>query len=104
MATPPDEAAKAAIWELLQEAERVGVGVTFEPDAEGWRVHYVDLDDWPAYQEYNLSAGPLSNAYNLNVACQAALKPLRDHGERLAWYREKYLPEQERRKTEREGT
>jgi sugar phosphate isomerase/epimerase len=48
VATPPDEAAKSAIWELLQEAARLGVGVAFEPEREGWQIHYIDLDDWPA--------------------------------------------------------
>lgn len=39
------------------------------------RVHYL-VEDWPAVQEYQLSAGPLSDAYDLQTAASTALRPL----------------------------
>jgi hypothetical protein len=68
-----------AIGELLQAAAQHGLGVAFEPDGEGWRIGYI-LHDWPAYQEYNLPGGTLSNAYDLHIAAAAALKPLIELG------------------------
>lgn len=62
-----------------------GLGVAFEPDGEGWRISYV-LHDWPAYEEYDLPYGPLSNAYDLHIAAAAALKPLIELGERAEKY------------------
>ena len=70
-----------AITELLQAAAQHGLGVAFEPDGEGWRISYI-LRDWPAYQDYDLPAGELSNAYDLHIAAAAALKPLVEIGER----------------------
>ncbi|MFE7111744.1 hypothetical protein ACFU98_29370 [Streptomyces sp. NPDC057575] len=64
-----------AIGDLLATAQRHQIGVAFEPDGEGWRIHYL-VDDWPAVEEYELSAGPLSDAYDLQTASSAALRPL----------------------------
>jgi hypothetical protein len=51
------------------------------PTPEGWRISYI-LHGWPAYDEYDLPSGPLSNAYDLHIAAAAALKPLVELGER----------------------
>ena len=75
-----------AIAELLQAAAQHGLGVAFEPDGEGWRVSYVMQRDWPAYEDYKLAGGQLSNAYDLHVAAAAALKPLVELGERCERY------------------
>ncbi|WP_093803906.1 hypothetical protein [Streptomyces sp. Wb2n-11] len=64
-----------AVGDLLATAHRHQVGIAFEPDGDGWRIHYL-VDDWPAVEEYQLSAGPLSDAYDLQVAASAALRPL----------------------------
>ncbi|HZC99737.1 MAG TPA: hypothetical protein VFA46_05955 [Actinomycetes bacterium] len=79
--SPISPEALQAIGELLQAAAQHGLGVAFEPDDEGWRISYI-LYDWPAYQEYDLPSGPLSNAYDLHIAAAAALKPLIEMGER----------------------
>jgi hypothetical protein len=83
--SPISPEALQAIGELLQAAAQHGLGVAFEPDGEGWRISYI-LDDWPAYQEYNLPAGLLSNAYDLHIAAAAALKPLIEMGRRAEQY------------------
>jgi hypothetical protein len=44
------------------------------------------LHDWPAYEEYDLPSGPLSNAYDLHIAAAAALKPLIELGGRAEKY------------------
>ncbi|MFD6279470.1 hypothetical protein ACFWFI_28465 [Streptomyces sp. NPDC060209] len=72
-----------AIGDLLATAHRQQIGVAFEPDGDGWRLHYL-VDDWPAVEEYELSAGPLSDAYDLQVAASAALRPLVKMGHSLA--------------------
>lgn len=74
-----------AIGELLQAAAQHGLGVAFEPDGEGWRVSHI-IDDWPAYQEYEMKGGQLANAYDLEIAAKAALKPLVELGERAERY------------------
>lgn len=76
----------AAVADLLQAAAQHDLGVAFEPDGEGWRVSYVMQRDWPAYQDYSLAAGQLSNAYDLHVAATAALKPLVEMGTRAEQY------------------
>jgi hypothetical protein len=75
-----------SIAELLQAAAQHGLGVAFEPDADGWRVSYILQQDWPAWQDYDMSGGQLSNAYDLHIAAAAALKPLNEMGERAAEY------------------
>lgn len=78
---PLDDATLRAVGDLLQAAAQAGMGVAFEPDGDGWRVSYV-LHDWPAYDEYSLPSGQLSNAYDLHIAAAAALKPLVELGEK----------------------
>lgn len=75
----------AAVGELLQAAAQHGLGVAFEPDGEGWRVSYL-IDDWPAWQDYELKGGVLANAYDLEVGAKAALKPLIELGQRAVEY------------------
>jgi len=79
------EEALRAVGELLQAAAQHGLGVAFEPDREGWRISYL-IDDWPAYQDYELKGGTLANAYDLEVGAKAALKPLIQLGERAERY------------------
>lgn len=74
-----------AIGKLLQAAAQYGLGVAFEPDGEGWRVSYL-IHDWPAYQDDEFSVGCLANAYDLQVAAAASLKPLVEMGERAQRY------------------
>lgn len=74
-----------AIGELLAAAEQYGLGLAFEPDEDGWRVNYI-INDWPAYQEFEMKGGELSNAYDLQVAASAALKPLVELGRRAEAY------------------
>lgn len=62
---------------------------SFEPDGEGWRVHYL-VEDWPAVQEYQLSAGPLSDAYDLQTAASAALRRLVKMGQSVTAYFNKW--------------
>ena len=80
----PDEALRA-VGDLLQAAAQKGLGVAFEPDGAGWRISYL-IEDWPAWQEYELKGGTLSNAYDLEVGAKAALKPLVELGERAERY------------------
>ena len=86
--SPISPEALQAIGELLQAAAQHGMGVAFEPDGEGWRISYI-LRGWPAYQEYDLPAGALSNAYDLHIAAAAALKPLVELGGRAEKYFER---------------
>ena len=79
------EEALRPVGELLQAAAQHGLGVAFEPDREGWRISYL-IDDWPAYQDYELKGGTLANAYDLEVGAKAALKPLIQLGERAERY------------------
>lgn len=64
---------------LLKEAAEHGVGVAFIPDADGWEVVHVGLD-WPAHSEREEYVGRLSYAYDLETACAAALRPLKELG------------------------
>lgn len=71
-------AALDAISELLVAGEQYGIGVSFEPDDTGWRVGYLR----------GMGGGDLASAYDLQVAAQAALRPLLELGERLTRNRE----------------
>ena len=82
---PLDDQTLHAVGELLQAAAQAGLGVAFEPDGDGWRVSYI-INDWPAYQEYELKGGQLANAYDLHIAAAASLKPLIELGERADAY------------------
>lgn len=62
------EAAMAALRELLERCETYGVGITFQPDIEGWSVGYLQ----------GTGGGDLARAYDLETAAKAALRPLDD--------------------------
>ena len=83
-----DDLAKKAVLDLLDEALASGVGVSFEPEEDGWTVHYLLPIEWPAYTEYALPSGPLSSAYDLGTAAAAALRPLREMKARIDHYQE----------------
>ena len=83
---PFSNEALQTIAELLQAADQYGLGVVFQPELDGWRISYVI--DWPAYEEYELPAGELSNTYDLHLGASAALKPLIELGERYKSYLE----------------
>lgn len=57
-----------AVAELLAAGEQHGIGVTFEPDAEGWTVGYMR----------GMGGGTLASAFDLRDAAVAALRPLLD--------------------------
>ena len=67
-----------AVSELLIAGEQYGIGVSFEPDGTGWKVGYLR----------GMGGGDLASAYDLQVAAQAALRPLLELGERLTRNRE----------------
>ncbi|WP_157623225.1 hypothetical protein [Terrabacter sp. Root181] len=83
--TPISAATLQAVGELLAAAEQYGLGLAFEPDPDGWRVNYI-ISDWPAYQDFQMAGGELANAYSLDVAAAASLKPLVEMGERSSAY------------------
>jgi hypothetical protein len=72
--TSISEAALEAIGNLLETAKIHGIGVTFEPDGQGWKVGYV----------YGMGGGDLSSAYDLETAVRAALRPLDELADRLS--------------------
>jgi Spy/CpxP family protein refolding chaperone len=78
-----DLSALRAVAELLQAAERNGIGVTFVPDAEGWRIGHM----------VGHGGGDLVAGYHLTDTARAALRPLED----LAAEREQARRERERR-------
>jgi hypothetical protein len=84
----PDDLTAKSVMDLLAAAVEAGVGLAFEPDDDGWRLSYVLPIDWPAYEEYDLAAGPLASAYDLGTAAAAALRPLREMGGQIDSYRE----------------
>jgi hypothetical protein len=86
---PGDLTAKS-VMDLLAVAAEARVGIAFAPDEDGWTLSYLLPFDWPAYTEYALDAGPLSSAYDLGTAAAAAVRPLREMGERIEWYLEKH--------------
>jgi hypothetical protein len=81
-----DDIIRKSVMDLLSAAVETGVGVAFEPDEEGWKISYVLPIDWPAYTEYDLSAGPLASAYDLATAAAAAVRPLNEMGARIDRY------------------
>ena len=52
----------------MTAAERHGIGVTFVPDAEGWRIGYM----------VGHGGGDLVAGYNLTDTARAALRPLEE--------------------------
>jgi hypothetical protein len=63
---PISEAALEAVANLLAAARQHGIGVTFEPDAAGWTVGYIQ----------GMGGGNLASAYDLETAAKAAARPL----------------------------
>jgi hypothetical protein len=51
-----------------------GIGITFEPDGEGWTVGYTR----------GMGGGELATAYDLETAARAAERPLDELAQRLA--------------------
>lgn len=90
-----DEVTLRAIGRLLSAAQRVGVGVWFEPVERGWAINYME----------GRGGGPLGEGSTLLAACSIALARLRqgwpgdpdrtetdwfvvilpEHGEAIAW-------------------
>jgi hypothetical protein len=68
------EAALEAVANLLAAAKHHGVGVTFEPDAVGWTVGYIQ----------GIGGGNLASAYDLETAVKAAERPLDELAGQLA--------------------
>lgn len=63
--------------------------MAFEPEGDGWFVSYIipkDID-WPGIHDFELHGGKLSEAYDLEIAAAAALKPLRDLAREATKYR-----------------
>ena len=82
------EGAGRDVYALLKEARRYGISVMFEPDFDesgnesGWTINYV-IHGWPAVQgqSADFPGDRLANAYDLETAVAAALKPLKELGE-----------------------
>ncbi len=72
--TPISEAALQAVGGLLAAAWHHGIGVTFEPDGQGWRIGYMR----------GIGGGDLASAYDLETATRAAMRPLDELADRLA--------------------
>ena len=70
---PVSEAALEAVGNLLAAAWNHGIGITFEPDGDGWKVGYL----------YGNGGGDLASAYELEIAVQAAERPLAELAQRL---------------------
>jgi hypothetical protein len=82
-----DESAANHVLALLREAQEHGIGLAFEPDLDaagedaGWTISYI-IHDWPAVTSQSGFPGDrLASAYDLETACAAALKPLREMGD-----------------------
>ncbi|MFE5342335.1 hypothetical protein ACFQ80_19075 [Isoptericola sp. NPDC056578] len=61
-----DDETLQAVGELLALGEQLGFGITFEPDAEGWKVGYLR----------GMGGGDLASGYDLGETARAALRPL----------------------------
>jgi hypothetical protein len=87
-----------AVAALLREAQEHGIGLAFLPDDDGWEVLHIGLE-WPAVSDQygERMTGRLGYAHDLETACAAALRPLKDLGE--DWNR--YLAERADRQAER---
>jgi hypothetical protein len=66
-------AALEAVGNLLESAKVHGIGLTFEPDAEGWSVGYIQ----------GMGGGDLASAYDLETAAKAAERPLDELAQRF---------------------
>jgi hypothetical protein len=63
-----------AVRALLTAADAYGIGVSFEPDSEGWKVGYLR----------GMGGGDLASAYDLQTAARAAMRPLDELADKLA--------------------
>ena len=71
--TPISETALEAVGNLLAAAWHHGIGITFEPDGDGWKVGYM----------YGMGGGDLASAYELETAVRAAERPLDELARRI---------------------
>lgn len=60
------DAALVGIRNLLAAGYDYGIGITFEPDSDGWKVGYLR----------GMGGGDLASAYDLETAVKAAERPL----------------------------
>lgn len=67
-------AALEAVANLLAVGKAYGIGITFEPDAQGWSIGYMR----------GMGGGDLASAYDLETAAKAAGRPLDELARRLA--------------------
>jgi hypothetical protein len=72
--TAISDAALEGIRNLLDAGKIHGIGISFEPDAEGWTVGYMR----------GMGGGELASAYDLETAVKAAERPLDELAHRLA--------------------
>ena len=72
--TTISEAALEAVGNLLTTANIHGIGLTFEPDVQGWRIGYIR----------GMGGGDLASGYDLETAVRAAERPLDELAHRLA--------------------
>jgi hypothetical protein len=68
------QAALEAVGNLLKTGKIYGIGITFEPDGQGWAVGYMQ----------GMGGGPLASAYDLETAARAAERPLDELAQQLA--------------------
>jgi hypothetical protein len=68
------DGAMDAVRALLRAAGAYGIGVSFEPDSEGWKIGYMR----------GMGGGDLASAYDLETAVRAAMRPLDELADRLA--------------------
>jgi hypothetical protein len=68
------EAALEAVANLLAAGKAYGIGITFEPDGQGWSIGYMR----------GMGGGDLASAYDLEAAAKAAERPLDELAQRLA--------------------
>lgn len=61
-----DDEPLRAVGELIALGEQEGFGITFEPDAEGWRVGFMR----------GMGGGDLHSDYDLASAARGAVRPL----------------------------
>jgi len=68
------QAALEAVANLLAAGKHDGIGITFEPDEEGWSIGYMR----------GMGGGDLASAYDLELAAKAAERPLDELAQGLA--------------------
>jgi hypothetical protein len=87
---PMHERDANAVTALLREAEKYGIGLAFMPDGNGWEVLHIGLD-WPAVSDQygERMTGRLGYAHDLEMACNAASRPLEELGKDWALYQQR---------------